>query len=459
MTLSKLVGLVCLVGSSFATASAAVHYVAGSSGNDANKCTEKAPCKTILRASQVAKPGDTVRIAPGQYEERVVLRQGGTEGSPVKYEGHDGKGCPVEAIQDPNSRGERPKPQVSMGGWVLSASHIELDCFEVANTKSPGVEITAKQRGFKVRNFYVHDGPAAIVNMARVPVEQMARDLYFQHNYITRTAYGFLVFCGDNCLFEDNEVERMIGTKPGSDNDYARIFGEGITFRRNYFHGNSAADCEKCHIDCFQTWNVRGGPFEVARRVTIDGNVCFNAHQGIIANDTNGKELASHVDWTVTNNIFSGGPDGSRMAWCSIFTHVGNVLFAHNLCGSGIVGYRKGADATHVNNIHYQNGLKPYVAETGATVRGATNILFNAARPYNRMGFPQDLLNVDPALMNPAQGDYRLRPGSPAMRKGSITSVRQDRFGRPRPKGELPDVGPYQGSGGTLGEASRHAAP
>lgn len=53
--------------------------------NDDRADTEEAPFKTISRAAQLAKPGDTVLVHEGIYRERVAPVRGGEEGRPITY--------------------------------------------------------------------------------------------------------------------------------------------------------------------------------------------------------------------------------------------------------------------------------------------------------------------------------------------------------------------------------------
>ncbi|MEZ5402657.1 MAG: hypothetical protein R2729_23480 [Bryobacteraceae bacterium] len=339
-----------------------------------------------------------------------------------------------------NTRRQRPVPEVMMQGWVIETSFVKVECFNITGTSEPGVDIRALRSAIEIAATYIHDIPAPAVNMARADPSRMPANVTIHDNYITRTAYGFNVFCRDNCVLADNEVQRTTPGITGHDGDYSRLFGEGIVFLRNYFHGNSISDCEGCHIDCFQTWNLGRSSYEIARRITLDGNICFNAHEGIIARDVSGQAVQSHLGWTVTNNVFRYGPTGSRMAWCALFEHVGDVTFHHNLCGEGVVGYRNDGSSSHLNNIHYNTGWKPYFAETGAEMTSRANLLFNPTRKY--AGFGGDLLNVDPNFVDSNGDDYRLQSNSPAIGRGAPTTVDRDRLGYPRSKPG--DIGPHE---------------
>jgi len=52
---------------------------------DTNASTKDKPFKTIERAAGVAKPGDTVCVMAGHYDERVRVKAGGAQGQPIAF--------------------------------------------------------------------------------------------------------------------------------------------------------------------------------------------------------------------------------------------------------------------------------------------------------------------------------------------------------------------------------------
>src|SRR5947207_15691031 len=59
-------------------------YVA-TNGSDSNPCTQRAPCATIVRASTLARPGDTVLVEPGRYEGPISTNASGTPSAKITF--------------------------------------------------------------------------------------------------------------------------------------------------------------------------------------------------------------------------------------------------------------------------------------------------------------------------------------------------------------------------------------
>ncbi len=83
-TNSSVVCLTIFAALSAAPAFAANLYVA-TTGSDTNPGTSAAPFKTILKASQVAKPGDVVNVAPGTYTGGFQTSSSGTATARITY--------------------------------------------------------------------------------------------------------------------------------------------------------------------------------------------------------------------------------------------------------------------------------------------------------------------------------------------------------------------------------------
>ena len=96
------------------------------------------------------------------------------------------------------------------------------------------------------------------------------------------------------------------------------------------------------------------------------------------------------------------------------------------------------------NNIIVSTG-EPYEAqrrEKPSSRATGHNLWFGAGRPPD---WDEQAVNADPKLVNPAAGDFRLKPGSPAIDKGVIGQVRG-----PRPRQRPPAAKPARLRPGSL---------
>jgi hypothetical protein len=136
---------------------------------------------------------------------------------------------------------------------------------------------------------------------------------------------------------------------------------------------------------------------------------------------------------TVTRNVFVGaGPTGSAAAIA--LTDSANVLVTHNTIVNAALGLSSSAgsaQATIVSNIFAGNGNG--IAATGGTATNLQllsgfnlyyqNLRVYAAAAANFVATGGDLVGNDPSkdpqFVNPAQGDYRLKAGSPAVNAGA----------------------------------------
>jgi len=71
---------------------AGTYYVSTKGDDTADGKSEKTAWRTIAHAAKVAKAGDTVLVAPGDYgDERVVFANSGKKGKPIVVKGHGGR--------------------------------------------------------------------------------------------------------------------------------------------------------------------------------------------------------------------------------------------------------------------------------------------------------------------------------------------------------------------------------
>lgn len=121
------------------------------SGADTNAGTQAAPLRTILRASQLAKPGVTVRVLPGTYDGGFQTIASGTADARIRYVSEVKRGAKIVP----------PANSTTSNAWDNRGSYVDIDGFEVngsatqAGTKWLNGIYTAGSYG-SVRNNYVH---------------------------------------------------------------------------------------------------------------------------------------------------------------------------------------------------------------------------------------------------------------------------------------------------------------
>ncbi len=214
---------------------------------DTNPGTEEKPFKTVQHAADAAKPGDTVYVMAGKYDERVTVKAGGTEGKPVAFVA-------------------MPRRSVTVGGFDLEASYIRVEGFEITADK-PATAVQLRASHCEILDNYIHDMMAAVNGTVGKPsADGNTRDYSavahnrIAYNKVYHCEYGFILG-GEDWLVENNEVSRLFMYAPGNKNDdcdYSRFFGKGCIQRYNYYHGSTRQEIKTAHVDCLQTFTNNG---------------------------------------------------------------------------------------------------------------------------------------------------------------------------------------------------------
>jgi hypothetical protein len=134
--------LQALTGASFAA-----DIFVSPSGVDSSPGTRSDPVRTISRAAELVRAGQTVHVAPGIYAEAVHSRASGTAIERIRYVSDVRWGAKL-----------RPAASSAEAIWWNAGSFVDIDGFEVDGSVSPSARIGIYSRGnqISIANNLVH---------------------------------------------------------------------------------------------------------------------------------------------------------------------------------------------------------------------------------------------------------------------------------------------------------------
>ncbi len=383
--------------------------------SDNNPGTEDLPWLSIQKAADTVWAGDTVIVKSGMYPERINFSNG-TRGAP---------GQVITFTADP------PRSVTMWGFYTKFAHYLRIEGFNI--TTDPSLTGWTDANGVFIASDHVEVIDNYFYNLDSAGISGESVGAVVRNNRIYHCQAG-LTISGSDWLVEGNEVERLYQYGNG-DCDYSRFFGDNHLIRHNYFHGTLFNEIGDAHVDCFQTFDNNG---EYAHHITIDGNICYDFHQGFMGEAAYYHNMS---DITFSNNIFAHGG-----AWGLCVYQIQNVIVVHNVFADIAyhgAGFNDGATGFVWNNIFYNAGSN-YWASGGGAVEGSNNLLFSTEGNIDPGDFPNDLVNIDPLLVDPDGDNYHLFAESPAIDAGMDVGITTDLDGNSRPQGDAPDIGAYE---------------
>lgn len=393
-------------------------YVA-SSGADSNLgLSQKLPLRTIQHAAERVKPGDTVVVAAGTYDERVVINASGESGHPIRLtvargatvivQGFEIRGNYVEVagfvITNHNSTQERGVGVYLTGSHdVVSGNRIHDLCFE---------------------GIYVSDGGGS----SSAPSGNI-----ISRNSIVRAEMSGAQVGGDSNLVEYNEVADTRQYPPGcerrdrADADGFRFFGRGHIFRGNRIHDIAVPGSQynpNPHTDCFQTW----GP---AANMTFESNWCRMPAPSIVAGGA-----SNHIGMIEDKS----GPVMNLLFIDNLFANLGQGLIVYGGPPNGIAGLRflnntvvnvqqealvlrRTPRAQIANNIFYdvgghKDGFLAVDEASADFVASKNDMYMSDGLAPGSYGSVAGHLTVDPKFADASALDFRLQSSSPLIGAG-----------------------------------------
>lgn len=274
------VALACL-----SSAWAATYYVAPPPlGDDANTGTDSSqPWATIQNAADTMVAGDTVLVASGTYDERILTVRDGSPGNFITFQ--------AEGL-------------VEMNGFRINHDYIRVDGFDISGSPVPfyegAIQIMKDAAFGELLNNKIHDLSDRVYGIyfyagGTLP-EESAKQFLVRGNQITNINYFGIALQGTDHLIENNRLDSLGGY------DACRTHGRDHIIRGNIFANINEVEGNSNHTDIFQTFGNNG---HWSYNILIERNIIKNSNCMITMLEHNNETMIDKIrKWTFRNNLF-----------------------------------------------------------------------------------------------------------------------------------------------------------
>lgn len=407
-----------------ASAGAAEFFVSATTGSNTAPGSMTQPWATLQYAADAVGPGDRVTVLPGSYVGFYL----GTSGSAAS---------PIEFVAQPGALINQRNGFTPDGINLEGASYIVIDGFAVTAMPRAGVR-TVEAEHVTIRNVHAYNN----------------------------NTWGIFTGFVDDLLIENNETSGSI-TQHGI---YVSNSGDRPVLRGNYAWGNHGAGIQ-LNADLSS-----GGDGTITGALLTGNRIAGNAAMinGGAFGGGSGINLDGVVDSRIENNLlYDNHASGiSLFAEDGATGSTGNVVINNTIYQPAVSRW-----ALNIQNGSTGNTVRNNIIVTDHPSKGALDIspdsLPGLASDYNVVtsrfttddsgtimtlaqwqaataaaGAPQDAHSLEALggagalFVNPASGDFHLKPGALAIDAGtSLGAPVVDFFGVSRPQGPGFDVG------------------
>ncbi len=380
-----------------------VTYHVSPTGSDSNPGSEARPFRTIQKAADSVKPGDTVLVDDGVYTYSgpndcygkvvVCVSRGGVADNWVVFRSKNKWGAKIDG-----GNGEAGAGFGVRGG----ASYVRIHGFEIAslanaNGSASGIDLFDGGSYFQVIGNHIH-------NIGRVCTN-------------TSNGQNGIYIKADNVLVEGNLIHdngRLVPGQQGCqpNNDYWQNHDHGV------YHsgGDHVTIRDNIIYNIKQGWAIQVWPKSRAHMNILNNTIAFgNQHNGKLgaivmwAPSSGGMKVS---DSTIANNIFYGV--NTVAIWMGGASREDPMRFT----------------SVRISNNIISNGVLLF-AEKNIDTSGLT--------------LADNLENTDPKFAGPAAFDFHLQSDSPAIDAGlTLSGAANDYGGFARPQGGATDIGAYE---------------
>ena len=278
----------------------ATYYVA-TNGINANNGSQASPWQTIRYAATQVVAGDTVRVQPGTYDERITLNTDGTSAAWINYVAEG---------------------RVICRGFDLNAvDYTRIIGFEITHvntTYSRAITFNGTCSHIEILDNYIHDvyGVAAIhalIGSTASYITIRGNTIYWPNHIngsssadcaVTAIANNYVT--PNHWLVEYNHIQRS--------GDFINVYGAYHIVRNNYLHDYRDSYCtqshEHIHSDMFQPGSdgvVVGTHHQVYERNFCGDSIEANSHFLLLQDTVQAGDTDIIARGNVVYNFGSGG--------------------------------------------------------------------------------------------------------------------------------------------------------
>jgi parallel beta-helix repeat protein len=393
-----------------ASSSAEGIYYVSPTGSDGNSGSQNHPWATVEYAARKGKPGDTIFVRGGTYQEgevwlRAEYGHGGAQGKLLTI-----KAYPNEIPVFVNSR--RP--------FIIECDYIRIEGLHFKNGKSIGAG-----------------------GVKRTTIQLV-------NNTFTGSGYGWDAISveGDNILLEGNTCDINGNTVGTQGHCYYISHGSNIIVRNNTAKGMTGYGI---HVFDQRRSGDPPGFERLIKNVIIEGNVVSHSQKrsGIILA---AYDHARIEDVVVRNNVAFSNPD----AGIFIPGIASNVkIYNNTLFGNGATALLIYGRARDVTNVEIKDNIFDLTHSNSDAFHVFTKEKNDSVVLQNNLYWPKPVRLMklsdsspvvgDPHFVNSEERDFHLLAGSAAIDKGiPLGEVSRDKDGIKRPQGTASDLGAFE---------------
>ena len=428
-----MIGLVLLLGNlHMIQAQSGVYYVA-TNGNDNNPGSESQPFRTITRGVRNLRPGETLLVKAGLYQEELnnTIPSGESWERPVTLRAYPGDEVIIMPAAGQGAQrvlNFRSNHHIIIDGFILDGTHVMYETVKFSGNVDPSIP---SPHHIRLINNEIRNAGAA----------QSSNGEY--------KAFSSGVLASGRA----NYIEYINN----------RIHSNGVTdFDHGIYHISSYALIEGNIIYNNHGSGIKVGWAQNAVDNVVRNNLIYdnNVAQGFDGQKKQGRGIGVYAGTgtLVYNNVIRGAHhSGIDVTYGGHNARIFNNT-VYNTSGYGIaIGF--GADSSQSaqntvvrNNIVIQRFQQIAIANLRGTNTLIENNLTFGVNTEVRQGpgggnatINNNLVNVDPRFVNINNYDFTLQAGSPAIDVGAnLSEVAMDFAGNVRPQGSGFDLGAFE---------------